>query len=722
MALIGGVGGWWLFSLGIISSGLFVTYILNKWADFHRTPWHTVIVVWIGWWFSFGIVLLIPLDIASTLHIACVLNQQGHEEYCGGQPWIVIDFGFLEIIWKIIYWTTYISCWAIYPILQSYVTVGNFTIWEKLKASLRENLIFYGIASIVGLIVGIPVIVKLQLFNWALLGAICIALGNAWGLLLLVGFLGYGLVEIPKRIWRQSNRMHALKHQRFKVVGHRDAAEKAKKELDALLKLVKQYSESITAEDDDLLPYLDIIIKECPPEYSDLGFGEGKVEKTYEKLVSLRYKLKRAMHNANMTKVIYENSLRRAFNIEDIVSSAKNFDRRIHWTAKRRRQHRFAKEIDFLEFIWKVYIETKILRILAILFSCLSIAVVWSELIFWIEYPNMSMISLLLFLPKLSFAEHWFLVFAPIAYISICSYWSLLKLRIFNYYRMVSDHQSDANSLLFSAMYLCRLGAPMAYNFLLMSRTDIIDIISAPTSNSNWNINNGTVSYNNSTIQETYVTTAFYAVMGKPLTLVDILGNQFNVYVPIIILIMCIFNLFNLWTKFVTNCCVKSFQKYVFDEEASEDIIKEGEQIIAEEKEAHKKRLTLEYEAGNPENELIDPEKSENAFYNGQMNDKRPSKFSKLFGRERPVDKIELLGKGEHASSTNENANNHNDELSSLEVQISPNPSANSRFSWFSPFSSSVTSNSTLTPSLSSMKPDDIHSTATNLREKYRRK
>ena len=69
------------------------------------------------------------------------------------------------------------------------------------------------------------------------------------------------------------------------------------------------------------------------------------------------------------------------------------------------------------------------------------------------------------------------------------SAWSLIEILISIAYRFVR--------------YLCRLGAPMAYNFILMSRTDIIEV---PFNDIN----------NNSTGQTTFITTAFYAVGMNP--------------------------------------------------------------------------------------------------------------------------------------------------------------------------------------------------------------
>jgi len=39
-----------------------------------------------------------------------------------------------------------------------------------------------------------------------------------------------------------------------------------------------------------------------------------------------------------------------------------------------------------------------------------------------------------------------------IAYLSICAYYTVFKMRIFNYYVVVGNHHTDENSLIFCGM------------------------------------------------------------------------------------------------------------------------------------------------------------------------------------------------------------------------------------------------------------------------------
>ena len=91
------------------------------------------------------------------------------------------------------------------------------------------------------------------------LGGVLIATANAWGLFLVVVLLGYALVEIPKQLWKHSNRELTLKFYRFEIVNRRSEMDSARRDLDNVLKLIKKYSDK-TKNSDPFRPYINEII------------------------------------------------------------------------------------------------------------------------------------------------------------------------------------------------------------------------------------------------------------------------------------------------------------------------------------------------------------------------------------------------------------------------------------------------------------------------------
>jgi hypothetical protein len=128
---------------------------------------------------------------------------------------------------------------VLFPVLQSYVLAGEFTVFEKLRTAIKENLIFYVVAGVIGGVFIIWLAVK-QGFGFAELKSVGQAAGNAWGLFLLIGFLGYGVVELPKLFWRKANRHLRLRYLQFEAVARRQALDASKKTLETTLKVSRR--------------------------------------------------------------------------------------------------------------------------------------------------------------------------------------------------------------------------------------------------------------------------------------------------------------------------------------------------------------------------------------------------------------------------------------------------------------------------------------------------
>ena len=106
----------------------------------------------------------------------------------------------MEYIWRINYWTAFLLCNFIFPMLGEYVIAGDFTVRAKLWTCVVQNIIFY---SILGLLGGIAL-----LYLWAKgqfdrgnssFTGFLIFCTNAYGLILIILFLGYGIVAVPRK-------------------------------------------------------------------------------------------------------------------------------------------------------------------------------------------------------------------------------------------------------------------------------------------------------------------------------------------------------------------------------------------------------------------------------------------------------------------------------------------------------------------------------------------
>lgn len=203
----------------------------------------------------------------------------------------------------------------------------------------------------------------------------------------------------------------------------------------------------------------------------------------------------------------------------------------------------------FLEWWWRVWLQPIAFRAGTVVCSMAALVIVWSECLFAVKTVNLSIISLLVEVTAVDYNLLAIVSFSTILYMSYCAFWSLFQLHIWGYFRMLPHHQTEGNSMLFCAAYLCRLGTPMAYNFLLMAKLEhsaLVEILQPP---------------------------------GDILT--PLLGDLVPLYFPIILLIFVIFNLFNLYTRFLGMFCSKRFQRFTYDEDFSDDKIEDGRSIIS---------------------------------------------------------------------------------------------------------------------------------------------
>ena len=92
------------------------------------------------------------------------------------------------------------------------------------------------------------------------------------------------------------------------------------------------------------------------------------------------------------------------------------------------------------------------LRAVSIIAMLLSCMIVWSEVTFFSIHPPLSLFAVFVNLAKSRYSyfalECTCLI--TICYLSLCTYYTVFKIRVLNYYYLASNHQSDEYTLLFS--------------------------------------------------------------------------------------------------------------------------------------------------------------------------------------------------------------------------------------------------------------------------------
>eukprot|EP00804_Cyclotella_cryptica_P011084 CCRYP_013543-RA/>CCRYP_013543-RA protein AED:0.18 eAED:0.18 QI:543/1/1/1/0.66/0.5/4/285/692 len=124
------------------------------------------------------------------------------------------------IPWQVTYWTTFFLAWFILPITRETLHSGQFTLFSQLKEGVSTSLRGIGIMIVVGILVVIVMAIRMHSFHLVtVLMPVLMAWGNTYGLVLVSLLLGNGLVNIPKKYWRQAHPGNELRRIRIVACG-----------------------------------------------------------------------------------------------------------------------------------------------------------------------------------------------------------------------------------------------------------------------------------------------------------------------------------------------------------------------------------------------------------------------------------------------------------------------------------------------------------------------
>jgi len=150
----------------------------------------------------------------------------------------------------------------------------------------------------------------------------------------------------------------------------------------------------------------------------------------------------------------------------------------------------------------------------------------------------------------------------PLTYLFVCSLSGLFHIKLSGVFSMHRNQNSDTNSLLFLASFMCRIGFPLCLNFIQILK-----------------LNTDTV-------------------LGELLGIIDLVpvfGKSFTIFYPMILILLCLFNLFDLYGKLLNIFGISSFDtnnKYATDK------IEEGSELL--------NRIRFNFETGNSITHNID--------------------------------------------------------------------------------------------------------------------
>ncbi|KAJ2855644.1 hypothetical protein J3B02_002054 [Coemansia erecta] len=412
----------------------------------------------------------------------------------------------------------------ILPIMMSYVDSGAFTFKDRLRESAWSNLQFYGISGVAGLLL-VGYIALTRRIAGPDLVAFMMALANFWGLFLVITFMGFGLVSIPRKLWFRGDLALELSKIESRAMAYKDRAYDSALELADIVREANIVSARVS-HSDDLRSCVDQIMLCCPrsdasssgrlpTQHATLSSRiPAEISESY--LATLHNRIKKAVLKEERDRWRWNRSARRAFFLQDAIFSQRNPRRQLDSNLRPWCQWGMATRAA--AWWWYIVWRPLVYRALAVAAALLSIVIIWSELTFNLASSHFSLVHHLLRSMGLSYFAIELTSIVFIAYMCLCAYSSVMKLRIFNIYSLESHHHTNERSLLFCGAYLCRLMFPLCYNFLNMAGS--VDISSADE------------------------ITEFSKFMDQ-IDLVPILGEQSNRAIPFLIMVPATLAFFN---------------------------------------------------------------------------------------------------------------------------------------------------------------------------------
>ncbi|KAF7839917.1 LMBR1 domain-containing protein 2-like protein A [Senna tora] len=507
---------------------MFASSIPEEYFAAPHVPRYVLFTVGYAWFCSLSIIILVPADIWATISS-------------------LRDNGNISFFWSWSYWSTFLLTWIVVPLIQGFEDAGDFSVSERLKTSLHVNLVFYLILASVGL-VGLILLIAMHK-NWSgdLLG-LAMACSNTFGLVTGVFLLGFGLSEIPKSIWRNSDwttRHKVLSHKIAKMAVKLDDAHQ---ELSNAIVVAQATSHQMSRRD-PLRPCMDVIdniltqmLREDPsfkPQGGRLGENEIDYDTDEKSMAMLKCHLRGAREDYYRYRSEYMAYVREALELEDTI---KNYERRslTGWkyfsTIRPARTDRLGSLFDTLEFFWRCILRKLVEKGLAISLGIMSAAILLAEATL-LPSVDLSLFSILI--KSVGTKEVLVQVFAfvPLMYMCICTYYSLFRIGRLMFYSLTPRQTCSVNLLMICSM-VARYAPPVSYNFLNLIRLD------------------------------SDKTTVFEKRMGNINDAVPFFGDKFNKIYPLTMVIYTLLVASNFFDRVFDF--LGSWKRYVFETEADD--------------------------------------------------------------------------------------------------------------------------------------------------------
>ena len=455
------------------------------------------IITLIMWFFNGFIIIILPFDIYLS-------NYQRNESK-------VIDLqNKIRILYSICYWSTSLTSSILIPLITQYESSGYFTKREKIIYSIKSNLKFYGLLSLLGIVLFIWAYFKLSQETKSYFLKNCFNFSYVYGFFFLVLLLGYSIPKLPLNIYEKIFYKQTIKNLE-------NNAKLLKKNLDDVNKdLLDSYYKLVNIEekikinkqlkDQPKLESLDNIIKDKETEEKTIRqyeqFLNQKINyiKKNEKLFKITIKKvnlepaeefdmeelpdKIASLNIKLKENEWDNlriqcKLQSIYNdwcyMKTIVIKGKKYKSSLIDQQLRESKLKLMgleeefiplKHISKLMILYYMKIHPIILFLFSFVFFILGIIILLSELCIILPW-RISVFSIINYWITNVFKIQVFIISSVLIFFFMSVY-ALMNFKLTKNYRVYGPRQTDGLSILYFTSNFCKITFPLSLNILIM--------------------------------------------------------------------------------------------------------------------------------------------------------------------------------------------------------------------------------------------------------------
>ncbi len=155
-------------------------------AERKTVPFYVRLYVAIGFFLFCFVLVAVPLDYSLTV--------RDSEHY----------FSEIQWFWRIFYFMSILFAWVVGPFTLQYSRSMAPTYWGRIKHSIVANAIFFGSWGALFILILVVLLYKGVIGIGSVYNLIVVT-ANTWGLVCVIALMGYGLVAMPRAVWRRGS-------------------------------------------------------------------------------------------------------------------------------------------------------------------------------------------------------------------------------------------------------------------------------------------------------------------------------------------------------------------------------------------------------------------------------------------------------------------------------------------------------------------------------------